>query len=189
MSTKKQPGAPLIQTLSSREVYRNRWMTVREDILRRPDGSEGLYGLVDKLDFSLIIPWEDGDFHLVEQYRYPLQERSLEFPQGAWETQADAKPEAVAAGELKEETGLTAGRMSYLGHAWTSAGYSNQGMHVFLAEDLTPGPTQLSPEEGDLVCTRVSVARFEALVREGRIKDAGTLAAYTLLRIHGRLPG
>jgi ADP-ribose pyrophosphatase len=125
----------------------------------------------------------------VEQYRYPVQGRYLEFPQGSWEAQADAPPEVVAAGELKEETGLTAGRMSYLGHVLTSPGYSNQGMHVFLAEDLTEGPPQLSPEESDLVCTRVTVGQFETLVQQGRIKDAGTLSAYALLRMHRRLPG
>lgn len=178
-----------IETLSSREVYRNRWMTVREDSIRRQDGSVGIYGLVCKPDFSLIIPYEPNAFYLVEQYRYPVKGRYLEFPQGSWETRADAPPEAVAAGELQEETGLVAGRMSYLGHLLSAPGYSNQGLHVFLAEELTPGPQQLSPEEGDLVCTRVTVEQFEALVREGRIKDASTLSAYALLRMHRRLPG
>ncbi|QRK10070.1 NUDIX hydrolase [Archangium violaceum] len=188
MSTKKGSDVRTIETLSSREVYRNRWMTVREDAIRRQDGSEGIYGVVSKLDFSLIIPFEAGAFHLVEQYRYPVRGRYLEFPQGSWEAQADAPPEVVAAGELREETGLTAGRMSYLGHVLTSPGYSNQGMHVFLAEALTAGAPQLSPEESDLVCTRVTVEQFETLVREGRIKDAGTLSAYALFRMHKRLP-
>ncbi|MDY7230152.1 NUDIX hydrolase [Hyalangium rubrum] len=98
-------------------------------------------------------------------------------------------PETIAAGELQEETGLVAKRMTYLGHVFNAPGYSNQGMHVFLAEELSPGPQQLSPEEGDLVCTRVSVEQFEAFVREGRIKDGSTLAAYGLLRMQKRLPG
>ncbi len=178
-----------IERLSSREVYRNRWMTVREDSIRRQDGSSGIYGVVCKPDFSLIIPYEGGEFHLVEQYRYPVQGRYLEFPQGSWETQADAPPESVAAGELQEETGLVAGRMTYLGQLFSAYGYSNQGMHVFLAEELSMGSRQLSPEEGDLVCTRVTVERFEALVREGRIKDASTLSAYALLRMHRLLEG
>jgi 8-oxo-dGTP pyrophosphatase MutT (NUDIX family) len=109
-----------IETLSSREVYRNRWMTVREDSIRRQDGSNGIYGVVCKPDFSLIIPYESGEFHLVEQYRYPVQGRYLEFPQGSWETRADAPPEVVAAGELREETGLVAGRMTYLGQLFSA---------------------------------------------------------------------
>lgn len=58
-------------------------------------------------------------------------------------------------------------------------------MHVFLAEQLTPGSQDLSPEERDLVCTRVEITRFQQLVREGRIQDASTLAAYALLQLHG----
>jgi hypothetical protein len=64
-----------LERLSSRQVYRNRWMTVREDSIRRQDGSTGLYGVVCKPDFSLIIPYEAGAFHLVEQYRYPVEGR------------------------------------------------------------------------------------------------------------------
>jgi 8-oxo-dGTP pyrophosphatase MutT (NUDIX family) len=178
-----------IETLSSREVYRNRWMTVREDAIRRQDGSSGIYGVVSKPDFALIIPYENGAFYLVEQYRYPVQGRYLEFPQGSWETREDVLPETVAAGELQEETGLMAGRMTHLGHVFSAYGYSTQGMHVFLAEQLTQGVQRLSPEEqGDLVCTRVTVEQFEAFVLEGRIKDASTLAAYSLLRMRKPLP-
>ncbi|ADO71565.1 NUDIX domain-containing protein [Stigmatella aurantiaca] len=176
-----------IETLSSKEVYRNRWMTVREDSIRRPDGSTGLYGVVCKVDFVLIIPYENGRFHLVEQYRYPVKGRFLEFPQGAWETRAEVPPEVVAAGELQEETGLVAGRMVPLGHLFNAPGYSTQGMHVFLAEDLSRGEQKLEQEEGDLIRTEVSVEAFEALVREGRIKDASTLSAYALLRMHRSL--
>src|SRR5690606_40202583 len=71
-----------MQTLGSREVYANSWMTVREDAIRRPDGSRGIYGVVDKPDFALIIPLDErGRLHLVEQYRYPLGLRRWEFPQ------------------------------------------------------------------------------------------------------------
>jgi 8-oxo-dGTP pyrophosphatase MutT (NUDIX family) len=177
-----------IETISSKEVYRNRWMTVREDAIRRQDGSSGIYGVVHKPDFALIIPYENGAVYLVEQYRYPVKGRYLEFPQGTWEDQQDAAPESVAIGELQEETGLVAGRMTYLGHLFSAPGYSTQGMHVFLAEQLTPGAQHLSPEESDLVVTRVTIEDFEALVLEGRIKDASTLSAYSLLRMKKRLP-
>ena len=58
-----------VRTKSSREVYRNAWMTVREDEIVRDDGSTGIYGVVDKPDFALIIPQDDTGFWLVEQYR------------------------------------------------------------------------------------------------------------------------
>lgn len=173
------------KTLSSRHVYRNQWMTLREDKIRREDGSEGIFGVVTKPPFSLIIPLDGGYFHLVEQYRYPVQGRFWEFPQGTWEERPDATPEMIAAGELKEETGLTAGRMIHLGDLWMGYGFMHQVMHVFVAQDLKEGERSLGPEEGDLVCHKLPVAGFERLVDDGRMKDVASLSAYSLLRMKG----
>jgi len=176
-----------IRKLSSRDVYRNQWMALREDRIRRADGSEGIYGVVTKPPFALIVPLDHGCFHLVEQYRYPVQGRFWEFPQGTWEEHPDATPEMIAAGELKEETGLTAGRMTHLGDLWMAYGFMNQPMHVFLAEDLAQGQAALGPEEGDLVCRSFPVGEFATLIGDGRIKDVATLSAYALLKIKGVL--
>jgi len=64
-------------------VYRNAWMTVREDTVRRQDGTTGIYGVVDKPDFALVLPRHERGFWLVEQYRYPVRRRSWEFPRAA----------------------------------------------------------------------------------------------------------
>src|SRR5260370_39459755 len=75
-----------IHRVASREVYRNNWLTLREDDIRRPDGSAGIYAVIDKPTYALVIPRitdQEGDrFHLVEQFRYPLSMRRWEFPQG-----------------------------------------------------------------------------------------------------------
>jgi ADP-ribose pyrophosphatase len=176
-----------IKTLSSREVYRNKWMTLREDRIRREDGSEGIYGVVTKPPFATIVPLDKGRFYFVEQYRYPVQGRFWEFPQGTWEERPEATPEMIAAGELKEETGLTAGRMTHLGDLWMAYGFMNQAMHVFLAEDLVQGQPELGPEEGDLVCHSFPAADFQILLEDGRIKDVATLSAYALLKVKGVL--
>ncbi|MEO6799555.1 MAG: hypothetical protein ABI178_06435 [Rhodanobacter sp.] len=57
-------------------------MTVTEDKIRRPDGSDGIFGVVHKPDFLLIIPFDGNCFHMVQQYRYPVAWRFWEFPQG-----------------------------------------------------------------------------------------------------------
>ena len=75
-------GGGIVRRVSTREVYRNPWMALREDEIRRPDGSAGIYSVVDKPDFALVIPAEPDGFHLVEQYRYPVGGRYWEFPQG-----------------------------------------------------------------------------------------------------------
>ncbi|EOG5485165.1 NUDIX domain-containing protein [Enterobacter hormaechei] len=105
-----------IKTLESRQIYRNRWMSLKEDRILRANGSEGLYSVIEKDDFVVIIPVENDEIYLVEQYRYPLGQRTTELPQGSWECSRDAAPEDVARGELKEETGLNAGKMEYVGY-------------------------------------------------------------------------
>ncbi len=174
-----------IKTVSSRVVYQNRWISVREDAIERGDGAPGIYGVIDRADFVVIIALENGVLHLVEQFRYPVQGRYWEFPQGGWETRPDADPALVARGELEEETGLVAGHMRYLGHLFTAYGMSSQGMHVFHASELAAGQRQLDPEEQDLITRAFSVERFEQMIRDSEIKDSATLAAYNLFRLKG----
>ncbi len=171
----------MVRQVSTRTVYRSRWLSVREDEVRRPDGSSGLYSVVDKPDFALVIPAEPDGFHLVEQYRYPVGGRYWEFPQGTAGDGVVLPPEQLARAELAEETGLRAARLEPLGHLHCAYGMSSQGFDVFLATGLTPGPPAREATEQDMRQRRVSRAEFEELVRAGRITDDSTLAAYALL--------
>ncbi len=170
-----------METLDSREVYRNAWMSVREDDVRRPDGATGPYGVVDKPDFALVVPRDDDGLWLVEQFRYPVGRRSWEFPQGSWGTGASGSPAELAAAELREETGLTATTWRHLGHLDTASGFCSQGFDVYLATGLTPGPPDREVTESDMRQRRVPEAEFRSLVAAGEITDAATVAAYGLL--------
>jgi ADP-ribose pyrophosphatase len=173
-----------IRTLDTRIVYENRWMRLREDAIRRPDGSDGIYSVVEKPDFVVIIPMEaDGRVHLVQQYRYPVGARYWEFPQGSWEQTPKADPSEVACGELREETGLQATCMVHAGHLFTVYGFSSQGYHVYLATGLQSGDADLDHEEQDLVSRAFPLAEIEQMIRDGEIKDATTVAAFGLLRL------
>ena len=175
-----------IKTISSREVYRNRWTSVREDVIERANGAQGIYGVIDKDPACIIVPLErtaEGEFlYLVEQFRYTVQGRYLEFPQGGWE-RADVVPEELARGELKEETGLTAERMTHIVDLQIAYGVMNQRHHVFLAEGLRAGAKEPDPEETDLVVRRVSVQKFEEMLLDGRIVDNCTAAAWGVYRV------
>jgi ADP-ribose pyrophosphatase len=172
-----------IKQLSSQIVYRNRWMTVREDRIKRPSGAEGIYGVVEKPHFVVIIPYEDGKVHLVEQYRYPVQGRYWEFPQGSWEDAPGKDPEKIAAGELLEETGLVADRLLYAGFLYQGYGYSNQGYHIYFATGLTEQYTNPEPEEEDLITASFTIAQLEEMLLRGEIRDATTMAAYGLVKL------
>ena len=171
-----------IRTLSSREIYRNPWLRLREDEIERSNGARGIYGVVEKDDCAIIVPVEDDTVYLIEQFRYTIQERSLELPQGGWET-ADVDPEELARGELREETGLAARTMTMLGTLWVAYGYARQKMHVFFATGLTPAGADPDPEEHDLVLRSASVARFEEMLLDGTIRDGCTIAAWGLYRL------
>jgi ADP-ribose pyrophosphatase len=174
-------------TLSSRIAYENPWTRLREDRIRRPDGSDGLYGVVERADFAVIVPWQDGWLTLVEQYRYPVRSRVWEFPMGMWEQAPGTDPAVLAAAELREETGLVAGQMTLAGEIFQGPGYCNQRGHIFLATELTQGAPDREATEQDMICRRFSLAAFEAMVRDGTVREAMTLSAFGLLRVKGLL--
>lgn len=178
-----------IETISTRVVYENRWMRVREDAIRRGDGSNGIYGVVEKPDFVVVVPLEgNGRLHLVQQFRYPVAGRYWEFPQGSWEAALGADPLDVARGELREETGLDAAEMLYAGHLFQGYGYSTQGYHVFLATGLRHAESAWrEPEEQDLVTRAFAASEVEQMIRDGEIKDATTVATLGLLRLKSLL--
>ncbi|TCR68608.1 NUDIX hydrolase [Bosea sp. BK604] len=174
-----------ITTVSSRVAYENRWMRVREDETRLRDGTAGLYGFVEKADFVIIAPIDRGLVHLVQQFRYPIRSRQWEFPQGSWEASPDIDPVEVARGELAEETGLRAGRIEEAGRLYPLYGTVTQSFRIFLASELSPGEARLEHSEQDLVSASVPLAEFERMIVEGSIRDAGTVAAFGLLRLKG----
>lgn len=171
-----------IRTLSTREIYRNNWLRLREDQIERSNGALGIYGVVEKDDCAIILPIEGDSIYLIEQFRYTIQQRALELPQGGWET-ADVDPEELARGELREETGLTAVAMTRLGEMWVAYGFARQKMFVYLATGLTPGGTDPDPEEHDLVLKKTSIAEFEEMVLNGAIRDDCTIAAWGMYRM------
>ncbi|MFC4166722.1 NUDIX domain-containing protein [Teichococcus aestuarii] len=176
-----------ITTLSSRIAYENRWLRVREDRIRRRDGSDGLYGVVERSDFVVVVPLQDGRITLVEQYRYPIRARQWELPMGTWEEQHGPDLATLAAAELREETGLVAASLRHAGQIFQGAGISNQRGHVFLATGLTQGAHEREVSEQDLICRDFSLAEIEAMVRDNVLQDAPSLAALGMLRMQSLL--
>jgi 8-oxo-dGTP pyrophosphatase MutT (NUDIX family) len=170
-----------VRTTGSREVYRNPWIRVREDDVVWPDGSAGIYGVVEKPHFALVVPVERDGFWLVEQYRYPLGRRAWEFPQGTWSSGSAGTPEELARAELAEETGIRATGLRHLGHLDLAPGLMTQEFDVWLATGLTQGPTAREASEADMRAEWVAETELRAMITEGRLTDGPSLAAYTLL--------
>ena len=180
-SNPADPPQPEIRTLASRVVYTDNWTLLRKDDIERADGSRGTYAVIERDDFACVVPAENGGFYLVEEYRYPLGRRAWSFPQGSFPHGEEGTPEQLAHAELAQETGLRAARLTRLGTLSASHGSSSQYGQHWLATDLTQGDPDLEPEELGLRHAWVSRAEFEAMVRDGRIVDDTSLAAYALL--------
>jgi len=175
-----------IRQLASREVYRNEWLALREDQVEFPNGRTGIYSVVDKADFVLVLPFADGGFWLVQQFRYPVGRREWEFPQGGWPAGHGGPPEELAAAELREETGFTADRLVDLGRLHAAYGFCSQGYHVYLATGLSAGPPHREHTEADMVHEWRSDEQLRAMVRDGTFSDAHSVAALALFDLHQR---
>jgi 8-oxo-dGDP phosphatase len=181
-----EAAEPEIRTLASSVIYSDNWMRLRKDEIERADGARGTYAVVERSNFAIVIAAENGGFHLVEEFRYPLGRRAWSFPQGSFPVGQEGTSEELARAELAQETGLRADRLTRLGALSSNHGSSNQYGEHWLATGLTQGETDLEPEELGLVHEWVTRAAFEAMVRDGRIADDTSLAAYALLMMGER---
>lgn len=173
----------MIKKLDTKIVYKNPWMTVREDTIAFSNGHKGIFGVVEKDHFALIIPFDGLHFHLVQQFRYATGEQSIEFPQGKHETSSAITPQDLANAELEEEIGLVASEMIEIGFLYEAPGYSTQGFHIFFATTLSSGQKNPDETEVDLIHCKMTAEEFEQAVLNGKITDAPTISAYGLLKM------
>jgi 8-oxo-dGTP pyrophosphatase MutT (NUDIX family) len=173
------------QVLASREVYRNRWLRVREDTVLRPDGQPGMYGVVEPDDNAAVVALDDtGRVALITEFVYPLNRELLQIPSGALDPAED--PLQAAKRELAEETGLTAQRWTPLGHFALSGGISTQISHLFLAQGLRRGESR--PEGTERLTLRfVLLDEALALADRSEIIDSPSLVGlYRAARLLAR---
>jgi len=177
-----------IRQCASREIYANAWLRLREDEIEYADGSRGSYAVVEKPDFVTVLPWEDGGFWLVQQYRYPVGSRQWEFPQGGWPHGHGGTLAELAAAELAEETGLRAERWTHLGRLFAAYGYSTQSFDVLLARQLTPGATDREHTEQGMVHRWFGAGEVRAMIGSGEFADSHSVAALALYDLHPASP-
>jgi ADP-ribose pyrophosphatase len=170
------------EVLKSEIMYPGRAFTIRRDHLRMPDGRETKFDIVEHGGSVIILPVDaKGDLLFVRQYRHAAGLELLELPAGNLDK--GETPEECAKREIREETGMAAGKMEYLGGFYLAPGYSTEYMHVFLATDLHLDPLEADEDEY-LSVESVPVVKALEMARRGEFLDAKTLAAFSLMHFH-----
>ncbi|HZS03801.1 MAG TPA: NUDIX hydrolase [Blastocatellia bacterium] len=164
------------RTLSSRQVYENPWISVREDQVVRPDGRPGIYGVVHMKNKAIgVVPVDgEGNIYLIGQYRYTLNCYSWEIPEGGCPEGED--PLAAARRELLEETGLEAREWRLLGKSHLSNSVTDEEAICYLATDLIQKEAQPEGTE-KLEILRLPFAEALRMIERGEITDSLSIIA------------
>ena len=162
--------------LRSRTVFENDWMEVREDHVINPGGGENRYGHVHFKNRAVAIVPLDAEYNtwLVGQERYTLNAWSWEVPMGG--APLSEEPLAAAKRELREETGLSAGRWTEIMRLHPSNSITDEIGYVYLAEDLSEGETAFEESEA-LEVRKLPLETAVQMARDGEITDAISVAA------------
>ena len=170
------------ELIKSEIILQGRAFKIRRDHLKTPDGRETKYEIVEHGGSVVIIPVdEQGNMWFVRQYRHAAGMDLLELPAG---TRDGNEPyEECAAREIREETGMEAGKLEDLGKFYLAPGYSTELMGVFLATNLKHNP--LDPDADEFLSVeKMPVKDAIAMAERGEMPDAKSLAALLLARPH-----
>ncbi len=170
------------ELLKSEILMKGRAFAIRRDHLKTPDGRETTFDIIEHGGSVVIIPVdENGNVLLVRQYRHATGGELLELPAGTLD--GDEDPDACAAREIREETGMAAGKLTRLGDFYLVPGYSTEFMVVFLATDLSYDPLEADADEF-LSVESVPIAEAIQMAVRGEMPDAKSLAALFLAKPH-----
>lgn len=167
------------KTLDSKTVYQNPWMRVREDIVIKPDGSDGIYGIMESKDSVVIVAINSlHEIYLIRSFSYPASSWRWGLPGGSGD---DEHPEVASKRELAEETGIIADKWTFLGKTRVSSGLTTEQMTVYLAQDLTFNERLEADDKNVIEQGKfVSIAEVDDMIANDAIDDAQTITGLYL---------
>lgn len=168
------------ERIKSELLFKGRAFSIRRDSLKTPNGSETKIDIVEHSGSVVLIPIDnDRNMLFVRQYRHPAGRDLLELPAGTRD--GDEPHEHCAAREIREETGMEAGKLQKVGEFFLAPGYSSEFMVVFLATELKHNP--LDPDDDEfLQVEKIPVKKAIEMAEQGLMPDAKSLAALLLVR-------
>jgi 8-oxo-dGTP pyrophosphatase MutT (NUDIX family) len=172
------------KTITTRTVYENPWLRLREDKVIRPDGSDGIYSVLELPESVCVAAiTNNNQIALVEQWRYTHNRLGLELPSGGSDG-SDSTILDAAKRELKEETGLTAALWEYLGCIENSNGATTDLAHLFVATQLSTGKATPEQSESDLRLRWIDLDNAIDRAYQGDIRESTSVAL--LMKLYKR---
>ena len=167
--------------VSSESIYEGKILHVERWQVTCPNGREATREIVVHKGAAAVVPvYEDGTTLLVRQHRVAVDRVTLEIPAGKLDSIGE-DPYDCAVRELKEETGLTAGRMTPLTSLLTTPGFCTEKIGIYLAQDLSQGDTH--PDEDEFLgLVRIPLEEAIAMVMRGEIRDSKTICGLLMAR-------
>ena len=171
---------PAFELLKSETILQGRAFKIRRDTLKTPDGRDTKFDIVEHGGSVVIVPMDgDGNLLFVLQYRHAAGMDMLELPAGTRD--GDGPFEDCAAREIREETGMEAGKLIHVGSFYLAPGYSTEYMGVFLATDLKHNPLEADDDEF-LSVEKLPIKEALRMAEKGEMPDAKSLAALLMAR-------
>ena len=162
------------KTLNSKIAYQGKILNVRFDEIVTADGHNSFREVVEHSGGVVIVALKGEKILFVKQFRYPLKQTLLELPAGKLEI--GENPDLACERELEEETGYSAKHWTSLGYIFTSCGFCNEKLYLYLAQDLEFVGEH--PDEGELLINyEYSISDVEKMIENGEINDAKTICA------------
>lgn len=168
-------------TLSTKPIFEGKVITLQVDTVRLPDGNTATREVVRHPGAVAVLALHDGKMLVVDQFRQPMGRCEIEIPAGKLEPGED--PMEAAVRELEEETGYRCGEIKLLQSFYTSPGFADEIIHLYVTNDLAIG--EMSPDADEfLELSEITLNEAYQYIKEGRISDAKTIMAVYAWHLH-----